>query len=54
MIKKHQTCSIYATYQRTTLKQLLKKTFESSKGNPNINKENLRNKNKGKQLSTFV
>ena len=28
MIKKHQKSSIYTTYQKTSLKQLLKKTFE--------------------------
>ena len=50
MIKKHQTCSIYATYQRSFFKQLLKETFDPSKVNPNINKENLRNKKKGNQL----
>ena len=41
MIKKHQKVSIYATYQRTSSKHLLKKTFEPTKENPNI-EENLR------------
>ena len=36
MIKKHKKRSIYATYQSTFLKQLLKKTFEATKENPNI------------------
>ena len=36
MIKKHQKFSIYAIYKRTSPKQLLKKTFEPSKENPNI------------------
>ena len=36
MIKKHQKCYIYAIYQRTFLMQLLKKTFETTKENPNI------------------
>ena len=36
MIKLQQKRSIYATYQITFLKQLLKKTFESSKKNRNI------------------
>ena len=31
MIEKYQTCSIYATYQRSSFKQLLKKTFDPSK-----------------------
>ena len=39
MIKKHQKRSIYATYQGTSL-QLLKKTFQPIKENPNI-EENL-------------
>ena len=43
MTKKHQTSSINATYQRTSLKQLLKKIFEPTKGNPNIIEENVRN-----------
>ena len=40
MTKKHQKSYIYATYQITFLKQLLKKTFEPNKDNPTI-KENL-------------
>ena len=40
MIKKHQKRYIYVTYQRPFLKQLLKKTFEPTKENPNI-EENL-------------
>ena len=36
MIKKHQKFSIYATYQTTSSKQLLKKTFEPTKENLNI------------------
>ena len=31
MIEKYQTCSIYATCQRSSFKQLLKKTFDPSK-----------------------
>ena len=34
MIKKHMESYIYATYQRTFLKQLLKKTFKPTKENP--------------------
>ena len=34
MIKKHQKSSIYTTYQKTSLKQLLKKTFEPNQKNP--------------------
>ena len=34
MIKKHKERYIYATYQRTFLKQLLKKTFKPTKENP--------------------
>ena len=49
MIKKHQKCSIYATYQRTFLKQLLKETFELTKENLNI-KENLCLSDKDKVL----
>ena len=33
MIRKHQELSIYASYQRTSSKQLLKKTFEATKEN---------------------
>ena len=40
MIKKHQKRSIYATFQRTSLKLLLKRTFELTKENPNM-EENL-------------
>ena len=40
MIKKHQKRYIYTIYQRTFLKQLLEKTFEPTKENPNI-EENL-------------
>ena len=40
MIKKHQKRSTYVTYQRTFLKQLLKKTFERTKENQNT-EENL-------------
>ena len=43
MIKKHLKCYIYATYKRTSLKQLqngLKKTFEPTKEKPDM-KENL-------------
>ena len=40
MIKKHQKLLIYGTYQRTFLKQLLKKTFETTKESPKI-EENL-------------
>ena len=36
MIKKFQKHYIYKTYQGTFLKQLLKKAFESTKENPNI------------------
>ena len=38
MIKKHQKRSIYATYQTTSLKKLLKKTFKSTKENPTTKK----------------
>ena len=38
MINKHAKRSIHATYQRTFLKRLLKKTFELTKQNPNIEK----------------
>ena len=41
MIKKHQKRYTYATYQNTFLKQLIKKTYEPTKENPNI-EENLR------------
>ena len=34
MIKKHNERYIYATYQRTFLKQPLKKTFKPAKENP--------------------
>ena len=40
MVKKHQKRFVYATYQSTFLKQLLKKTFEATKENPNM-EENL-------------
>ena len=50
MIKKHQTRSIYTTYQITSLKQLLNKTFEPTKGNTSIIEENLKKRNK----ETFV
>ena len=40
MIKKHQKSYIYVTYQRTFLKQLLKKTLKPTKENPNM-EENL-------------
>ena len=40
MIKKHQKRLIYVPYQRTFLKQLLKKTFKLAKENSNI-EENL-------------
>ena len=33
MIRKHQKLSIYASYQRTSSKQLLKKTLEATKEN---------------------
>ena len=36
MIKKHQRRSIHVTYQRTSMKQLLKKTFKPTKENLNI------------------
>ena len=36
MIKKHQKHSIYAICQSTSLKELLKKTFEPTKEIPNI------------------
>ena len=36
MIKEPQKHSIYVTYQRTFLKQLLKRTFEPTKENLNI------------------
>ena len=38
MIKKQQKSSIYATYQRYFLKQLLKEPIESTKENRNIGK----------------
>ena len=41
MIKKHLKRFTYATYQRTFLKQFLKKTFKPTKENPDM-KENLR------------
>ena len=40
MIKKHLKRYIYAAYQRTLVKQLLMKTLEPTKENPDI-KENL-------------
>ena len=40
MIKKHQKRYIYATYQRTLLKQLLKKSSEPTKENSDM-EENL-------------
>ena len=40
MIMKHQKRSIYGTYKKIFLKQLLKKTFEPTKENSN-NEENL-------------
>ena len=53
MIKKHQTRSMYATYQRTSLKLLLKKTFKPTKRNPNI--RNIRNNQKLREsIVTFV
>ena len=36
MVKKHQKRYIYTTYQRAFLKQLLKKTLEPAKENPNM------------------
>ena len=36
MIKKHQADLINATNQRASLKLLLKKTFQPTKGNPGI------------------
>ena len=38
MIKEHQKCYMYVTYQRPFLKQLLKETFESTRENPSIEK----------------
>ena len=38
MINKQPKRSIHATYQRAFLKRLLKKTFELTKQNPNIEK----------------
>ena len=35
-MKKHQKRYIYATYQITFLKQLLKRNFELTKDNPNM------------------
>ena len=41
MIKKHLTHSMYMTYQRTSFKQLLKKTFELPKEIPILLKKTL-------------
>lgn len=40
MIKKHQKQSIHGNYQKTSLKQLLRKNFGPAKENPNA-EENL-------------
>ena len=41
MTKTHQKRYTYATYQKTFLKQLIKKTYAPTKENPNM-EENLR------------
>ena len=54
MIKKHQTRSIYANDRRTSLKHLLKKTFEPIKGSPILLKKTQK-KEQGKAIAeTFV